>query len=247
MKGGLQTFFDMSKPIIETFELGKKYKIESSHHRFFSSGQDDFWALQNLNIQIEKGQFVGLLGRNGSGKSTLLKLLSEITAPSVGQFTLRGKVSSVLEVGIGFHHELSGRENIYLNGSLLGMRKKEIDMRVDEIVSFSETELFLDTPIKRFSSGMVVRLAFAIASYLRTDILILDEVLAVGDYKFREQALKRMQEMSNNGSTILLVSHDLPALLKVCDTGILLEEGKLKATGSFEEVARNYEKDSPAI
>ena len=230
----------MSKPIIETFGLGKKYSIKGPKSGLFSNESTEFWALRHLDLKIQSGDFIGLLGKNGSGKSTLLKLLSEITSPSEGEFILRGKVSSVLEVGIGFHHELSGRENIYLNGSLLGMTKKEIDIRVDEIVDFSELEKFLDTPIKRFSSGMVVRLAFAIASFLRTDILILDEVLAVGDNQFRKQALKRMREMSRNGSTIILVSHDMTTLLEVCNKGILLEKGKLKAEGKFSEVSSSY-------
>ena len=208
----------MSKPIIETFDLGKKYQIYSPDNAavkgglanrltssVFSRKKQDVWALRHINIQIEKGDIVAVVGGNGSGKSTLFRLLSQISGPSEGEVILRGSVSCMLEAGVGFHDELSGRENIYLNGTLLGMTRAEIDKQFDDIVSFSEVEDYLNVPVKKYSSGMYVRLAFAVASYLRTDILLIDEVLSVGDESFRRKAIKRMKQMADEGCTILMV------------------------------------------
>lgn len=234
--------------MIHTSNLSKLYRIQdieriptSLLNKLFGSNKRDFWALKEVNFEVEEGQFVGLLGSNGSGKSTLLKLLAEITAPSAGEIRLQGKVSSVLEVGVGFHSELSGKENIYLNGSLLGMTKKEIDRQIDAIVAFAEVEEFLEVPIKRYSTGMKVRMAFAVASHLRTEIMLVDEVLAVGDRTFKRQAIKRMLEMTREGSTILIVSHDMEMLQKMCTHGIFLKNGELQASGTFEEALSLYE------
>ena len=185
-----------------------------------------FWALRDVSFEVERGEVVGIVGRNGAGKSTLLKILSRIVEPTEGIARLRGRVASLLEVGTGFHPELSGRENIYLNGAMLGMRKAEIDRKLDEIVAFSEIEKFLDTPVKRYSSGMYVRLAFAVAAHLEPEILIVDEVLAVGDYSFQKKCMGKMHDVaSGDGRTILFVSHNMGALAQLCERGILLEEG----------------------
>ncbi|MFO0887967.1 MAG: ABC transporter ATP-binding protein [Isosphaeraceae bacterium] len=201
----------------------------------------DFWALRDVGFEVERGQVVGLLGRNGAGKSTLLKILSRITEPTQGTIRLRGRVASLLEVGTGFHPELTGRENIYLNGTLLGMRKVEIDRKFDEIVAFSEVEKFLDTPVKRYSSGMYVRLAFAIAAHLEPEILIVDEVLAVGDYAFQKKCLGKMRDVaSGGGRTVLFVSHNMGALSQLCELGILLERGMVTTIGPTKEVIKAY-------
>jgi lipopolysaccharide transport system ATP-binding protein len=200
-----------------------------------------FWALRDVSFEVERGEIVGLIGRNGAGKSTLLKILSRIVEPTEGIARLRGRVASLLEVGTGFHVELTGRENIYLNGAMLGMRKAEIDRKLDEIVAFSEIERFLDTPVKRYSSGMYVRLAFAVAAHLEPEILIVDEVLAVGDYEFQKKCMGKMHDVANgHGRTILFVSHNLSALSQLCQHGILLENGTLKAIGTIDNVVRTY-------
>src|SRR5262249_45244942 len=193
----------------------------------------DFWALKDISFEIGRGELVGIVGRNGAGKSTLLKILSRIVEPTKGSVRLRGRVASLLEVGTGFHAELTGRENIYLNGAILGMTRAEITRKFDEIVAFSEIEAFLDTPVKRYSSGMYVRLAFAVAAHLEPEILIVDEVLAVGDYAFQKKCLGKMQDVATDeGRTILFVSHNMAALARLCRRGILLQGGKITADGT---------------
>jgi lipopolysaccharide transport system ATP-binding protein len=199
-----------------------------------------FWALKDINFQVQPGEVVGIIGRNGAGKSTLLKVLSRITEPTTGRLVLRGRMASLLEVGTGFHPELTGRENIYLNGAILGMKKHEIRAKFDEIVDFSEIEQFLDTPVKRYSSGMYVRLAFAVAAHLDPEILIVDEVLAVGDFAFQRKCLGRMSEVSRNGRTILFVSHNMAAVENLCTRGVVLQHGKLIYDGGSSEAIREY-------
>src|SRR5689334_19554443 len=183
---------------------------------------EEFWALKDVSMEVKQGEVVGIIGRNGAGKSTLLKILSRITEPTKGRVKLRGRVASLLEVGTGFHPELTGRENIYLNGAILGMSRAEIRRRFDEIVAFAEVDRFLDTPVKQYSSGMYVRLAFAIAAHLEPEILIVDEVLAVGDLEFQKKCLGKMQQVAGGGRTVLFVSHNMDALLRVCKIGLLL-------------------------
>jgi lipopolysaccharide transport system ATP-binding protein len=200
-----------------------------------------FWALRDVSFEIHPGEVVAIVGRNGAGKSTLLKILSRIVEPTGGTARLRGRVASLLEVGTGFHHELTGRENIYLNGAILGMRRAEINRKFDEIVAFSEIEQFLDTPVKRYSSGMYVRLAFAVAAHLEPEILIVDEVLAVGDYAFQKKCLGKMHDVAaGDGRTILFVSHNMNALTQLCEHGILLEEGRVKTIGPVKDVIQTY-------
>ena len=201
----------------------------------------DFWALKDVSFEIEKGDRVGIIGRNGAGKSTLLKILSRITPPSKGRIEYSGRMAALLEVGTGFHGDLSGRENIYLNGSILGMTKHEIDRKFDEIVAFSEIEKFLDTPVKRYSSGMYVRLAFSIAAHLEPDILIVDEVLAVGDAAFQKKCLGKMNDVSKKeGRTILFVSHNIQAIQKLCNKGLYLIKGKSHSFGDIDDIIGNY-------
>ena len=203
---------------------------------------EEFWALKDISFEINKGDRVGIIGRNGAGKSTLLKVLSRIVLPTAGRIEYTGRMASLLEVGTGFHGDLSGRENIYLNGSILGMSKHEIDRKFDEIVAFSEIEKFLDTPVKRYSSGMYVRLAFAVAAHLEQDILIVDEVLAVGDSAFQKKCLGKMQDVSESeGRTVLFVSHSISTIKKLCNKGILLKNGMLESEGVINEVVNSYE------
>jgi lipopolysaccharide transport system ATP-binding protein len=203
--------------------------------------QNEFWALRDVSFEVQQGEAVGLVGRNGAGKSTVLKILSRIVEPTGGSARLRGRVASLLEVGTGFHQELSGRENIYLNGAILGMKKAEIDRKFDEIVAFAEIEEFLDTPVKRYSSGMYVRLAFAVAAHLEPEILIVDEVLAVGDYTFQRKCLGKMQDVATGeGRTILFVSHNMGALAQLCTRGVLLEHGTVASIGPIREVIEDY-------
>jgi len=201
----------------------------------------DFWALNDVSFEIQQGDRVGIIGRNGAGKSTLLKILSRITPPTKGRIEYSGRMASLLEVGTGFHGDLSGRENIYLNGSILGMTKHEIDRKFDEIVAFAEIEKFLDTPVKRYSSGMYVRLAFAVAANLESDILIVDEVLAVGDAAFQKKCLGKMNEVSkSDGKTILFVSHNIGQVASLCNSGILLNKGRVEERGSINSIINRY-------
>jgi lipopolysaccharide transport system ATP-binding protein len=191
------------------------------------ASSEDFWALKDVSFEVRAGEVVGIIGRNGAGKSTLLKILSRITQPTTGQITINGRVASLLEVGTGFHPELTGRENVYLNGSILGMRKTEIDAKFDEIVEFSGIEKFLDTPVKRYSSGMYVRLAFSVAAHLDPEVLIVDEVLAVGDAEFQKRSIGKMHSVSDSGKTVIFVSHNMSAIGSLCDTAILLGQGRI--------------------
>jgi lipopolysaccharide transport system ATP-binding protein len=200
----------------------------------------DFWALKDVSLRVEPGEVVGLIGRNGAGKSTLLKILSRITEPTEGRVEFRGRVGSLLEVGTGFHPELTGRENIYLNGAILGMTREEIRRQYDEIVAFAEIEQFLETPVKRYSSGMYVRLAFAVAAHLSCEILLVDEVLAVGDVEFQKKCLGKMQEVSKSGRTVLFVSHNLAALQALCTRGVVLEKGRVVTVDSAANAVAAY-------
>lgn len=200
-----------------------------------------FWALKDINLEIRQGDRLGIIGKNGAGKSTLLKLLSEITAPTSGTIKIKGRIASLLEVGTGFHPEMTGRENIYLNGAILGMKRKEIDKKIDEIIEFSEIEKHIDTPVKRYSSGMYVRLAFAVAAHLDSEILIADEVLAVGDAAFQKKALGKMNEISvGQGRAVLFVSHNMSAVRNLCNKGILLEKGRIIQEGNLDDVIDSY-------
>jgi len=240
----------MSVFAIRSEGLSKKFKIGAQHNPTLRGtlsslikpkhAHKDFWALDDLNFNIEKGKAVGIIGRNGSGKSTLLKILSRITHPTKGKAIIDGSISSLLEVGTGFHPELTGRENIFLNGSLLGMSKQDIKSSFDSIVSFSEIDKFIDTPVKRYSSGMYVRLAFSVAAHLRSDILLIDEVLAVGDTEFQNKCLGKMDDVIDQGKTILFVSHDLNAVDKLCESAIHLDNGKIKDYGNTKEVINSY-------
>jgi lipopolysaccharide transport system ATP-binding protein len=201
---------------------------------------EEFWALRDVNFEIQQGDRVGIIGRNGAGKSTLLKVLSRITEPTSGKVSIKGRVASLLEVGTGFHPELSGRENIFLNGAILGMSKAEIGNKFDEIIAFAEIERFLDTPVKRYSSGMYVRLAFAVAAHLEPEILIVDEVLAVGDAQFQKKCLGKMEEVGKDGRTVIFVSHNIQAVRQLCSKAILLESGALVESGSSQQVTELY-------
>ncbi|MEL7420931.1 MAG: ABC transporter ATP-binding protein, partial [Cyanobacteria bacterium J06555_3] len=207
---------------------------------------EEFWALQDLNLVINQGDRLGIIGRNGAGKSTLLKILSRITEPTTGRIKLKGRVASLLEVGTGFHPELSGRENIFLNGAILGMSKIEITQKFDEIVAFSEVEKFLDTPVKRYSSGMYVRLAFAVAAHLEPEILIVDEVLAVGDSAFQQKCLGKMQEVGKNGRTVIFVSHNMATVKQLCNKACLLANGTLINIGEPGEMIASYMENTVA-
>jgi len=201
---------------------------------------DIIWALRDVSFQLERGEVLGIIGKNGAGKSTLLKILSKITPPTSGRAELRGRVSSLLEIGTGFHPELTGRENIYLNGTILGMTKKEVDLKLDEIVDFSGVEKFIDTPVKRYSSGMTVRLAFSVAAHMEPEILIVDEVLAVGDAEFQKKSLGKMGQVAKEGRTVLFVSHNMQMIVRLCGRAILLEGGLVKFTGSPSDVVASY-------
>lgn len=216
-------------------------KIGEENDRSKKGSSDYAWALRDINFEVQQGEVLGIIGRNGAGKSTLLKILSRTTAPTTGQIKIKGRVASLLEVGTGFHPELTGRENIYLNGAILGMSRHEIKSKFDEIVDFSGVERYIDTPVKRYSSGMYVRLAFAVAAHLEPEILIVDEVLAVGDAEFQKKALGKMKDVSKNeGRTVLFVSHNLIAVKSLCNTGLLLNSGRLENFGKITEVIFNY-------
>jgi lipopolysaccharide transport system ATP-binding protein len=254
----------MSRPAIQVENVGKKYLLQHQQpgrrykalrdviadgvkgvfHRKPEIGNhksaEEFWALKDVSFSIQHGDVVGIIGRNGAGKSTLLKLLSRITEPTTGSIRLRGRVASLLEVGTGFHPELTGRENIFLNGAILGMSRVEIRRKFDEIVAFAEVEKFLDTPVKRYSSGMYVRLAFAVAAHLEPEILIVDEVLAVGDASFQKKCLGKMQDVSKGGRTVLFVSHNMGAVTTLCRTGIWMQQGRLIKTGPARQIVDEY-------
>ncbi len=230
--------------------IGNTKKIISSLNPFSKASKsddqsttEDFWALDDVNFTINKGDKVGIIGRNGAGKSTLLKVLSRITEPTTGKIQINGRIASLLEVGTGFHPELTGRENIYLNGAILGMSRKEIKSKFDEIVAFAEVDKFLDTPVKRYSSGMYVRLAFSVAAHLEPEILVVDEVLAVGDVEFQKKCLGKMSEVSKEGRTILFVSHNMNAISILCNKVILLKSGVVQKYGNVEDVISLYMND----
>lgn len=260
----------MSSQMIQVENLGKAYRlgIADVRHTSFrealtgmlkaplrrfrdlrrSAGEESsFWALRNVSFEVQQGEVVGIIGRNGAGKSTLLKILSRITEPTEGQVTLRGRVASLLEVGTGFHRELTGRENVYLNGAILGMTHLEIGRKFDEIVAFAEIEKFLDTPVKRYSSGMYVRLAFAVAAHLEPEILIVDEVLAVGDAEFQKKCLGKMGEVTKAGRTVLFVSHNMTAVRTICGTSVLLDSGRMLAHGPSHEVIDRYTRRNATV
>jgi lipopolysaccharide transport system ATP-binding protein len=216
-------------------------KIGQTNDRSKKGENDIVYSLQDINFEIEQGDAVGIIGKNGAGKSTLLKILSRITSPTTGKIQVKGRVASLLEVGTGFHPELSGRENIYLNGAILGMRKKEITRKLDEIIGFSGVERYIDTPVKRYSSGMYVRLAFAVAAHLESEILIVDEVLAVGDAEFQKKCLGKMGDISKGeGRTVLFVSHNMAAVSSLCNQGVLLKDGYIDCAGNIENVLERY-------
>jgi len=238
--------------MVDIQHLGKKFRIGQERKKYHtlreslvsvfsrSAKQEDYWALRNINLQVNEGEAVGIIGKNGAGKSTLLKILSRITHPSEGRIILNGRIASLLEVGTGFHQELTGRENIFLNGSILGLRSGEIKARFDDIVEFSGVQKFIDTPIKFYSSGMQLRLAFAVASYLEPEILVIDEVLAVGDSEFQKKCIGRMNEVTKSGRTLLFVSHDMNSILSLCTTAVLLEKGSVAMKGDPLDVVKNY-------
>ncbi len=245
------------KPILEVHNIGKKYQIRHLSNGYLSlrerilqslkfnkKDKEDFWALSDVSFDVQPGESIGIIGRNGAGKSTLLKILSKITPPTLGKITSRGRIASLLEVGTGFHPELTGRENIFFNGSLLGMKQKEIESKFDEIVDFSGVENFLDLPLKHYSSGMQLRLAFSVAAFLEPEILVIDEVLAVGDAEFQKKCMGKMGEVSHSGRTILFVSHDLDAVEKLCKSSILLSNGKMVAKGPSSELINDYLSDA---
>jgi lipopolysaccharide transport system ATP-binding protein len=252
----------MSEPAIRIRGLGKRYRkgervlqrdsfreavlrsvnrcSPGSLNRRRSAEDLSFWALRDISFDIEKGTILGLIGANGSGKSTLLKILARVTRPTTGRVEIFGQVGSLLEVGTGFHPELTGRENIYLNGAIIGMKIKEIDAKFDAIVAFSGVEEFLDTPVKRYSSGMQVRLAFSVAAHLEPEILLLDEVLAVGDAAFQKKSLERMQSVVRDGRTVVLVSHGMDSVKSLCTSTVLLNRGEIVYAGSTEEAVARY-------
>ena len=233
-------FKTFKNPIKNYQKYRSLYKFDNSDPQADENSPDILWALKDVSFDIEQGEVVGIIGTNGAGKSTLLKVLSRITAPTKGSVKIRGKVSSLLEVGTGFHPELTGRENVFLNGTILGMKKKEVISRFDEIVDFSGVEKFLDTPVKRYSSGMRVRLAFAVAAHLEPEILIIDEVLAVGDASFQRKCINKMQDVGKGGRTVLFVSHSMPTITRLCQRVILLNDGNVLKDGLAHEVVSSY-------
>jgi len=241
------------QPILEIQDVSKRFRISHETKPYLSlreslaglfqprhESREDFWALKDVNLVINPGESLGIVGRNGAGKSTLLKILARITPPTKGRVIGRGRVASLLEVGTGFHPELTGRENVYLNGSILGMKKREIDRQFDAIVAFAGTEKFLDTPLKHYSSGMQLRLAFAVAAYLEPEILLIDEVLAVGDAEFQRKCLGKMEDVTRSGRTVLFVSHNLAMVTRLCANAILLDGGRVAAAGPADNVIQQY-------
>jgi lipopolysaccharide transport system ATP-binding protein len=240
------------KPILEIQNISKKFRINHEKQPYLSlrdrfsnllhstGTKEDFWALKDVSFEVMPGDTVGIIGKNGAGKSTLLKILSKITPPTSGKIISRGRIASLLEVGTGFHPELSGRENVFLNGSILGMKRAEILSKFDEIVDFAGVERFIDTPLKHYSSGMQLRLAFAVAAFLQNEVLIIDEVLAVGDAEFQKKCLGKMEDVSKSGRTVLFVSHNLYALNQLCEKSIILENGQLIKTGKTEKLINHY-------
>ncbi|MEZ6139610.1 MAG: ABC transporter ATP-binding protein [Zavarzinella sp.] len=235
--GGLQR---ADRNLTENVLYHLKRSMQTLTGRTTLDEANGFWALKNTSFEVQPGEVIGLVGRNGAGKSTLLKILSRITEPTSGKALIRGRLGSLLEVGTGFHHELSGRENIFLNGSILGMSRREIKSKLDEIIAFADMDQFLDTPVKRYSSGMVVRLAFAIAAHLQPEVLIVDEVLAVGDAQFQKKCLGKMKDVSQEGRTILFVSHDMHAVRRLCHRAVLLSKGEVVQVGPTAEVIATY-------
>ena len=216
-------------------------KIGETNDRSTLGSSEYVWALRDIDFKVEQGDVVGIIGKNGAGKSTLLKLLSKVTGPTVGTIRARGRIGALLEVGTGFHPEMTGRENIYMNGAIMGMTKNDVARKLDEIVAFSGCERYIDTPVKRYSSGMTVRLGFAVAAHLEPEILVVDEVLAVGDAEFQKKAIGKMQDVSRGeGRTVLFVSHNMASIQNLCKTGILLEKGTIKTTGKVEDVINAY-------
>lgn len=245
------------KPILEIQGVSKKYRIRHQGSSYLSlrdrmidffrmnkQSQEDFWALNDISFNVQRGESLGIIGRNGAGKSTLLKVLSKITPPTKGKITSRGRIASLLEVGTGFHPELTGRENIFFNGSLLGMKQKEIESKFDEIVDFSGVERFLDTPLKHYSSGMQLRLAFAVAAFLEPEILVIDEVLAVGDAEFQKKCIGKMEDVSRSGRTILFVSHNMTAIQNLCSRVIVLNQGEIVRNSSVSDAILYYHQQS---
>jgi len=248
------------KPILEVHHLAKKYKIRHGSGGYLSLRErmlnglkrsskkaEDFWAVNDVSFEVQPGESIGIIGRNGAGKSTLLKILSKITPPTKGKIITRGRMASLLEVGTGFHPELTGRENIFFNGSLLGMKRREIESKFDEIVDFSGVEKFLDTPLKHYSSGMQLRLAFSVAAFLEPEILVIDEVLAVGDAEFQKKCLGKMEDVTKSGRTILFVSHNMGAVKNLCSRGILLQSGKIEFAGDVDQAVNRYLNPRTAI
>lgn len=259
----------MSKPVIQVKNISKAYRIGMQDAETESLGQavfqwlksplrnlrrlrnlsrfelnkqeeDVLWALKNVSFEVNQGEVLGIVGKNGAGKSTLLKVLSQVTPPTLGEIRMKGRVASLLEVGTGFNPELTGRENVYLNGTILGMTKAEVDEKYDEIIEFSGVEKFIDTPVKRYSSGMKVRLAFAVAAHLDPEILVIDEVLAVGDAEFQRRCLGKMQDVAQGGRTVLFVSHNMPAVSSLCTRAVLMQQGELVFSGDVQDVINRY-------
>ncbi len=214
--------------------------LHDVHERHVAADPNYFWALKDIHIEIAQGEVVGIIGRNGAGKSTLLKILSRITTPTTGRVTYRGRIASLLEVGTGFHRELTGRENVFLNGSILGMTRREIVRKFDEIIAFAEVEKFIDTPVKHYSSGMYVRLAFAVAAHLEPEILLVDEVLAVGDIEFQKKCIGKMEGVAREGRTVLVVSHSMSLVKALCSRAVLLDKGRVQASGPADAVVMDY-------
>ncbi|MBQ6518230.1 MAG: ABC transporter ATP-binding protein [Anaerolineaceae bacterium] len=250
----------MTKYSVEVNDIGKRYRIGMSARQYNTlrdtlynvfqnpksrlhtkmNDSNSFWALKNVNFKVEEGKAIGIIGRNGAGKSTLLKILSRVTEPTEGTAVIRGRVGSLLEVGTGFHPELTGRENIFLNGAILGMKRAEIEKKLDEIIAFSEVEKFVDTPVKRYSSGMYLRLAFAVAAHLDPEILVVDEVLAVGDAEFQRKCLGKMSDVANQGRTVLFVSHNMSAIMRLTDQTVVLDHGKVAMQGPTSDAVDYY-------